>query len=278
MRVFPLLMACLLAAPALGRDAAAQPVCGGIDDPCQVDGGRYYLAPPPGWDGTAPLPAAIFFHGWSSSGAAVMRNDGLRGRFADLGIALIVPDGRNNTWAHVGSPSSARDDVAFVDAVMADIESRWPIERGRTWVTGFSQGGSMAWDVACYRGDEYAAFAPVAGAFWEPLPETCPGGPVHLRHVHGLGDAVVPMAGRPIREVFRQGDVEQGMAIWRGVNGCAAAPDRTVSVGDQRCAVWSDCASGRELQLCLHDGGHVMPDGWVEDAWNWVRSVADPAG
>ena len=278
MRVFPLLMACLLAAPALGRDAAAQPVCGGIDDPCQVDGGRYYLALPPGWDGAAPLPAAVFFHGWNSSGAAVMGNDGLRRRFADLGIALVVPDGRNNTWAHVGSPSSARDDVAFVDAVMADVEGRWPIERGRTWVTGFSQGGSMVWDIACYRGDEYAAFAPVAGAFWEPLPETCPGGPVHLRHVHGLGDGVVPMAGRPIREVFRQGDVEQGMAIWRGVNGCAAAPNRTVSVRDQRCAVWSGCASGRELQLCLHDGGHVMPDGWVEDAWNWVRSVADPTG
>ncbi len=235
--------------------------------------GQYYARAPAAWDGSTALPTAVYFHGWSSSGANVMRNERLTGTFDRLGVLLIAPDGRNNTWAHVGSPSSARDEIAFMDAVMADVHARWPVDRSRLWVTGFSQGGSMVWDVACYRGQDFAAFAPISGAFWQPLPDTCPAGPVNLLHVHGTSDTVVPMEGRPIREVFRQGDVLTGMAIWREVNGCAAEPDRVEDDGTVACEVWTSCTGDRELQLCLHDGGHAAPQGWLERAYRWVETV-----
>ena len=45
--------------------------------------------------------------------------------------------------------------------------------------------------------------APVAGAYWEPLPETCPSGPMSLRHVHGLADPTVPMKGRSFQQRIR---------------------------------------------------------------------------
>ncbi len=252
---------------------AAQ-ACGTIDDPCQVADGQYYARTPAAWDGSTPLPTAVYFHGWSSSGANVMRNERLTGTFDRLGVLLIAPDGRNNTWAHVGSPSAARDEIAFMDAVMADVHARWPVDRSRLWVTGFSQGGSMVWDVACYRGQEFAAFAPISGAFWQPLPDTCPAGPVNLLHVHGTSDTVVPMEGRPIRQVFRQGDVLAGMAIWREVNGCAAEPDHAEDDGTVACEIWTSCTGDRELQLCLHDGGHAAPADWLERAYRWVETVS----
>jgi polyhydroxybutyrate depolymerase len=263
-----MVVACAGAGPAVADTA-----CGG-EVPCRVGGGWYHAVPPAGWDGTSPLPATVFFHGWRSTGRAVVESEALVRAFSDEGVLLIAPDGRDKTWAHVGSPSSARDDLAFVDAVMADVRRRWPIDGDRLLVTGFSQGASMAWDVACYRGDAFAAFAPIAGAFWEPLPETCPAGPVNLRHVHGTGDGTVPMAGRPIRDVFRQGDVRQGMAVWRGVNGCPERPSRVEREDALTCEVWDRCASGRELRLCLHDGGHAMPPDWEHRIHEWARSVA----
>lgn len=261
-----------------GRDQSfaaprALPACGGLERPCQVADGQYYVVMPPDWDGRSRLPAAVYFHGWQSSGAATLRNRTLVQAFTERGHILVLPDGRDKTWAHVGSPSQARDELAFLDAVRADLLARWPVDPDRLWATGFSQGGSMVWDLACYRGRDYSAFAPVSGAFWEPLPADCLSGPVDLRHVHGRADRVVPLAGRVIAQRYRQGDVAEGLALWRRVDGCPAAPARVLESGPLHCRVWGPCAEANELRLCLHEGGHVRLNGWVARADAWVRHI-----
>ena len=259
----------LLAAMLVGVTAASARACD-RDTPCTVGAGSYHVAVPAGWDGRSSLPALIFFHGYGSSGTSVMGNQALVDAMDRMGVLLIAPNGVQRTWAHVGSPSSARDEIAFLDTLLTDIRSRWPVDDDRLWASGFSQGGSMAWDAACYRGSAFAGFAPIAGAFWQPLPEACPDGPVRMRHVHGLTDRVVPMAGRPIADRFRQGDVLDGFAVWRQTNGCAAEPDRVEDIADLRCQAWDDCASGLPLQLCLHEGGHSIRTEWVVDAIGWL--------
>jgi len=254
------------------------------DTPCSVDGGDYRVSVPQAWDGETALPAAIFFHGYGSSADAVMRNTGLVRAFSERGILLIAPNGLDRTWSHVGSPSQERDELAFIDAVRADVLVRWPVDESLFWVTGFSQGGSMAWDVACYRGGDFAAFAPVAGAFWEPQATRCPTPAVNMRHIHGTGDTVVPMGGRPIAGHWRQGDVLQAIELWRRQDGCAVEPDvGGPDVTDRHdgltCRTWTSCSSGKQVALCLHDGGHGMPAGWLDGAWTWVQELADkPAG
>lgn len=243
------------------------------EDPCEVADGRYLAVPPPDWDARSPLPAVIFFHGWQSTAAAMLANQDLIEPLHEAGHLVILPDGRNKTWAHVGSPSQARDEIAFIRSVLADANQRFPIDPHRLWVSGFSQGGSMVWDLACYLGERFTAFAPVSGAFWEPLPESCEAGPVDLRHIHGTDDQIVPMAGRPIAQHYQQGDVHESMAILREVDRCPEAPSRTTRSGALTCEVWDACESGHELQLCLHDGGHMMPDGWLESTLTWLRSL-----
>jgi len=171
-----------------------------------VKGGHYLALPPPQWDGHSPLPATVFFHGWQSSAEAFARDQKFVAQFHARGQLLILPDGLEKTWSHVGSPTQARDELVFMDAVRADMLARWPVDTKRLLVAGFSQGGSMAWDIACYRGADYAAFAPVSGAFWDPLPERC-AAPVDLLHTHGMADDVVPMGGRPIGDRWHQGNV-----------------------------------------------------------------------
>ena len=251
---------------------ASQTECASIK-PCEVTGGAYYALPPAGWDGQSALPITVFFHGYGATAKAMTEYRDLTQAFSDAGVLLILPDGVGKTWAHVGSPSQRRDELTFMDAVLADTRRRWPVDEKRVWASGFSQGGSMAWDIACYRGDEYTAFFPVAGAFWRPLPQRCPGGPVNLRHIHGLSDTVVPIRGRPIAGRFHQGDVNQAMTLLREGDGCPAEPPRIEQQNGLSCEVWDQCASGKELQLCLHDGGHMMPSGWVSDAVRWAETL-----
>lgn len=246
-------------------------------------GGRYLALPPPGWKGGdgASVAATIFFHGWNSSAAAFAADSAFTAAFAAEGVLLVLPDGLNGTWAHQGSPSTARDELAFMDAVRADLLARWRVDPRRLLVTGFSQGGSMVWDLACRRGRDYRAFAAISGAFWEPMPKTCDGGPVDLLHIHGTADDVVPMAGRAIHDKWRQGDVLAGLGVLRRLDGCAADAAPRAAPMDApglSCQVWDGCASGREIRLCRHDGGHLMPPGWVRLVHAWARALPDERG
>lgn len=240
---------------------------------CEVAGGRYLALPPLGWDGRQPLPATIFFHGWQSDAEAFAWDPSFTAAFNREGVMLILPDGIDKTWAHQGSPSQARDEIAFMDAVRADMLARWPIAPSEILVTGFSQGGSMVWDLACQRGHAFGAFAAVSGAFWEPLPERCTGGPVDLLHIHGTADGTVPMAGRPIGNRWHQGNVMQGLEVLRALDGCPTLPSRNGELNGMVCQTWAECSSGRELRLCEHAGGHFMPEGWIAFAHAWARGL-----
>ncbi len=238
--------------------------------------GSYHAVPPDDWDGDKPLGLLLFFHGYSSSGASPLKNTVLRRQAGDRGLLLIAPNGvpswpgGRNTWAHVGSPSEARDELAFIDQMLADVEQRWPLDPERRFVSGFSQGGSMAWDIACYRGQDFGGFAPIAGAFWAPLPADCPAGPVALRHVYGNDDKVVPLSGRPIGS-WRQGDVLEAMKIRRAANACSVKPDRIVEEGRLTCEIWTDCGSEAAVALCLHAGGHAIRAEWVGAGIDWIE-------
>jgi polyhydroxybutyrate depolymerase len=245
-----------------------------LETDCITSNGAYRVSTPAGWDGRSAVSVALFFHGWQQSASDVMRDFALVEAFSRLGVLLVAVDGRGKTWSFPGSPMSLRDDIAFADEVLNDVERRYPVDRGLVWATGFSQGGSMTWALACLGGRRFTAFAPIAGAFWQPLPETCPSGPADIYHIHGTTDGTVPMAGRAIGTRFRQGDVQAGMAVWRRLNGCGS--DATLArEGELVCTTPNACRGGRELRLCLHDGGHEFSPGWLPQAYAFVRRVAE---
>ena len=259
--------------------AVSSPPAGacGPDADCVVDGGTYRVRAPSAWDGRSELPAAVFFHGWQDSAAGVMRNEGLGRVLSNAGVLLVAPNGENGDWNFPGlsvAPGTPpRDELAFVDRVLADVAQHYPLDRSRLWATGFSIGGSMVWYEACMRGQAFAAYAPIAGAFWLPMPANCPGGPVNLSHIHGLTDAMVPLEGREPAPGFVQGDVFAALGLLRGIDGCEAAPTRFENDGPLMCRVWEGCTSGRSIRLCLHPFEHDLRPDWIADAWTWVQSL-----
>ena len=233
---------------------------------CDIEGGRYLIRMPGSWDGKNDVGAIVYFHGWQGSAEGVMRNAGLTKMASDLGIALVAVDGLNKTWSYPSSPSQHRDELTFLDRLLADIDMRHAIDMDRLMASGFSMGGSMAWYAACFRGKRFAGIAPVAGAFWEPLPDKCPSPAPYLFHVHGTTDTVVPIAGRPIGERWHQGDLYESLERFREKDNFQTGPSFRPE-GTRLTCERQVSAEGSLIEVCLHPGGHNMRPEWVARAW-----------
>lgn len=275
----------LFALIALVLGAAAALACSDTV-PCAVEGGEYLVRVPKGWDGKRPLPAVVFLHGYAGSAEGVMADEVLGRLMSEAGVLLVAPQGLappggERGWSLPVFADRGRDDVVFLQRVVDDLGRRWPLDRKRLLGSGFSLGGSMLWYVACRAPGSFAAYAPVAGAFWVPEPDTC-SGPVSLRHVHGTADSTVPMTGRTIHTragPVRQGEVLKSASVLRRQDGCREEPSSTASQDGLACRTWarSDCSSGREFVLCLHPGEHEIDARWVADAVAWLDGLAGGA-
>ena len=242
----------------------------GPDTDCAVGDRTYRIRMPDGHDGQSPVGAIMFMHGWRGSAAGVMKNGSLGKAVSDLGLALIAPKSYNQDWDIANSPSQVGlYEIDFFDSLLADVAERFPIDSNRIMATGFSAGGMMTWTLACERGDRFAGFAPIAGTFWSPVPESCPSPPVHLMHIHGTTDTMVPIAGRPIAQTA-QGDVRKALAMFSEAGGFTGS--ESYDVGELSCQRQTN-ADGKILELCLHDGGHSFRTEYVVRAWRELEAL-----
>jgi len=235
----------------------------GPDTDCVVDDRIYRIRMPEGYDGKTPIGAIIHAHGYRGTAKGVMKNKGMARMASQLGVALIAPKSKGDDWLLPGAPRKTHVDGSaefeYFDALIADVTQRFPIDTKRLMVSGFSAGGMMTWNLACHRGEMFAAFAPIAGTFWEPIPKSCPSGPVHLIHTHGMTDEIVPLDGRIIADT-KQGEVLAAMEM--------IAPNGELGTESNSSEDDLDCeratgADGHILELCFHDGGHSIKSKWL---------------
>ena len=263
----------LLIVLALTGSPVLAELCGGTVR-CEVDGGYYLVAPPLGWDGFSPVPVVVYFHGWNSSPEATFRNRAMINSVTRRGAVFVVPYARTGYWRQIG-PGRAepgRDELAYVRAVMEDVAREWPVDTNRTLASGFSRGASLVWNLACYGGSLFRAYAPISGGFWNSTPKECPTGPVNLRHIHGKADRVVAYDEIGI---YNSMPIPEGFEALRALNGCGEAHNSISYSGPLVCRGWKGCASGKTLEICLHDRGHSIPAEWVAEGFDWMMNLPD---
>jgi len=251
--------------------------CGGRDAPCEIEGGSYHIILP---ESGAANGTVMHLHGAGASGNGMLKG-GLAREAVKRGYAFVAPNGihperarfKKNWSVRAKGTKFKRDDIEFLRNVMADAATHHGINTEEVLLSGFSRGGSMVWDIACFAPDLATAFAPAAGAFWDDLPTDCVR-PVDLFHTHGWSDRTVPLEGRSLRGgSVIQGDVWASLFVLRAVNGCAARqPERSEIIGDRWWRYWTDCAEG-SITLMLHPGGHGVPKGWSRDILDWFDGV-----
>ncbi len=268
-------LTCLLAA--LGfLWAAPAGACPGPDAPCEVADGEYFIRlPEPGGSAMRP-PLMVYLHGAGGQAADVVRSAGFLDDFLGRGYAVLAPQGlareggRGPNWGVSDGRIHPRDDQAFIGEVIDDAVARFDLDRTRVLLTGFSRGGSLVWDIACADPAMASAYAPIAGGFWRPHPTSC-NGPVRLFHTHGFTDGTVPLEGRPLGGgAVAQGDIYEGLQLWRGTNGCGARADWQDTSGPFWRKAWTACAAGM-LEFALHAGGHGVPAGWGPMVVDWYE-------
>lgn len=247
--------------------------CGPGTD-CLV-GDRSYRVVLPEKAGDADRPAAlVFIHGYRGNAARVMKNSALTSLADELGVVFVAVQAAGPEWNVPGVPSvdvrPGVDELAYFDAVIADIVSRFAVDPQRVVATGFSSGAMMVWNLACQRGRMFAGFVPMSGTFWRPIPQGCPTGPVNLIHYHGDRDSVVPLRGRPIKD-GHQGDVHRAMALMRGLSDYAPVPAETSETLDCERSVDS---SEHILEFCLFPGKHQLKRRHLVRAWHTFFETA----
>lgn len=235
---------------------------------------------PAGVDPARAPPLLLAFHGGGGH-AEFMADDaryGLRSLAQREGWILLLPNGHSRfpggrlaTWNAGGCCGDARDrgidDVGFVRALVAELARRGPLDAGRIWATGMSNGGMMAYRLACEAADLVAAIAAVAGTEALAEAECRPSRPVSVLHLHARDDSHVLYDGGAGADAFRDRSkvmdfvgVPQTLQRWQQRLHCAATAQTVLQRPGVRCEAWSGCDAGVGLQLCSSDtGGHSWP-------------------
>jgi polyhydroxybutyrate depolymerase len=258
MRVLFLLVAVLLAA---GCRPASDPVpLGASSQTITVDGRArtFHVYRPATLPARAPL--VVMLHGGFGSGTQAERSYGWDAR-ADSGKFVVAyPDGINHAWAVggdcCGDPGrTGVDDVAFIKQVVATLSRQLPIDPAHVYATGISNGGLLAYRLACDT-DLFAAIGPDSATLLGPCPSPAR---VSVIHIHGTADRNIPYNGGEGEGVAHINGpaVPSVVAQWRTVDGCAAPVVTTAAPVTTSIAT---CPDGRAVELITIDGaGHQWP-------------------
>lgn len=154
---------------------------------------------PPGGGKGAPL--VLVLHGYGGEPEGMKDWTGLDS-LADLaGMAVCYPEGlmdsRGMRHWNAGFAWTDVQDVAFFDELVDLLVEEFSLDASKTFVSGMSNGGFMAYTLACERPERYRAVASVTGTMSPMTWSTCELSdmPPTLQF-SGLKDNTVPYDGR----------------------------------------------------------------------------------
>ena len=151
--------------------------------------------------GSEPLPLILLLHGYQG-GRIPYFSFGISDQIRDYHFALIIPLGTtdargNNFWnatdACCNFDGSDVDDYGWLSGLVA--EAREIIEVSGVFAVGYSNGGFMAYRLACDGLDGLVAIASVAGSSFGDPDRCASAAPVSVLQVHGTNDVNIPFAG-----------------------------------------------------------------------------------
>lgn len=221
----------------------------------------YRVYRPVGLPANAPL--VVMLHGGGGSGAVAEQYYGWDAEADKEKFVVAYPDGLgpnepawNTGGGCCGYPARQNvDDVGFIRDMITAIESRTSIDAARIYAAGISNGGIMAYTLACQT-DLFAAIGPDSATMLGPCDAPSP---TSVIHVHGLQDTTIPFAGG----VGSGPAAIDGPAVtdvideWRRIDRCMPPTSTTAGVVTTSLSV---CADSRSVELItIADGGHGWP-------------------
>lgn len=234
----------------------------------------YRLLVPDTAEGSAPV--VVVLHDAGGSPESIAEATQFNRAAREHGFAVAYPASVSGTW-NAGfccgdAPAEGVDDMAFLDALLAELGGKEHVDGERVYFAGVSNGAIMGYRYACQGGTPVAGVASVAGAM--AFEECDPAGPVSVLEIHGTADDVVPVEGGELAD-FSQASrpvpsAEETAERWADLNGCdepTVDSDEPVTT-----TTWSGCQEEAAVRLIVIEGaGHT----WYAPGFGEANGAVD---
>jgi polyhydroxybutyrate depolymerase len=245
----------------------------------------------------APLVLAL--HGYSGNNNEMMNGYGWTEMADERGFVVAFPNGTqdqfgNRFWDvdYDFHPNLDIDDDGFLSALALHLQAEHGLDPDRTFVTGFSNGAEMCFQLACRESETFTAFAPIVGMMLDSLFTNCePSVARSILSLNGTSDSITLFNG----DMSNSGgwgayhSIPDTMALWANILGSTGfdrtyLPDIDPNDGSTvRLDVYSSPLSDLELWYYMVDGGgHDWPGAWgnmdmhaTVEAWNFFDGISD---
>ena len=251
--------------------STAEPTTSGPD---VISGRPYDVFVPSSYSASTAMPLVVLLHGFGATGVIQEAYFQLQPLAESRGFLYVHPDGTinainkrfwNATNACCGFGSTV-DDVAYLTALVKDVQSSYNVDPKRTFFVGHSNGGFMSYRMACDRADMVAAIVSLAGATWDDNTKCNPSEPVSVLQIHGTADGTIGFEGGTLLGNDHPG-ARETVASWSANNGCTGSATELPTLldleaniaGDESIATqFSGCPVGGAVELwVIPDASHI---------------------
>ena len=209
------------------------------------------------------LPLVVILHGLGEDAEGMAKLATWPEAARDVGFVAVFPQGVDDSWNAGKCCGSAAeqgvDDVAFLDALVAQMVAEENVDPNAVYLTGFSNGAMMTYLYGCRRPDALAGAASVAGTNFS---DCQPDAPLRFLQVSGSDDPVVPVLGghSSVPGVPEVPSVEQSILAVARASGCTGQPNG-VELAGVASFQGEGCADGKPVRYDVVRGlGHEYPN------------------
>jgi polyhydroxybutyrate depolymerase len=262
-----------------------------------LQGREYDLMVPTKLDPATPAPLLLALHGFVGAAdktpwLGIDSYMHLHEEADKRGIILALPHGTIDkaldSWSWNGTDAccgwdTMANDVAYLMAVISDIESKYNVDKKRIFFLGHSNGGFMSHRIACDRSSRIAGIVSLAGETFKHEKDCIAAHPIAMLQVQGTADKTISYTGGPplgIAGFPPAPGAEDTAKIWAAKNHCDATPDTSAAAIDlvtnldgaeTKKTLYKGCEANGDTELWTIEGGPHSP------AFNatWAPMVID---
>jgi len=186
----------------------------------------YDVFVPSSYNSATAAPLVILLHGYGVTGALQEILFRLQPQAEERGFLYVYPDASLNrigdsSWNATDAccNDSDVDDTAYLNHIIDEVSATYNVDPTRIFLAGHSNGGFMAYRMACDHADRIAAIVSLAGATFLDAERCAPSEPVSILQIHGTDDGTIEYDGG-FTPIGPYPSAAATVAAWATYNGC----------------------------------------------------------
>jgi polyhydroxybutyrate depolymerase len=227
----------------------------------------FYLHVPTSYQSNLSVPLLLVFHSRGSDGREILNTSQFATWANDMNFIVATVNGAvyenaaswNAGTCCANATTYLENDLLLSSTIIDFVKLKYAVDPGRIWAAGHSNGGMMAYRLACDLSEKITAIAVVTGALMDP---TCtPKKQVPLLHIHGDLDPMVPVQGGGKLDTP---NIYNSVLDYAKANLCDSSPSSNFTNVEQQ-FIWN-CQNSSQIRLVNYlANSHEWVNGYSEE-------------